>query len=82
MAKSLKWFADQAGVIVVPCGPGWGGRYGYTTKDCPNATTCGFKTKLEARQHWAEYTFGEAAAQALFKLLDTTRYAHRRTHGQ
>ena len=67
--RSLRQFANEAGVQVVPCGPGWGGGWGFTTADCPNSTVCGFKTKREARRRWAEETFGEQAAQALFKLL-------------
>lgn len=49
---NLKQFADMAGCKVVLCGPGWGGRYGYTTDDAPNYTTCGFKTKTEARRYF------------------------------
>lgn len=70
--KSLNEFADAAGVSIVECGPGWGGRYGYTTKDYPNCTECGYRTKKAAREGWAVQTFGEQAAKALFALLEQT----------
>ena len=67
---SLRTFANGAGVVVAPCGPGWGGRYGYAYKDCPNVTVCGFKSVTAAREDWAKATFGEHTAKALFKLLN------------
>lgn len=69
---NLKQFADMAGCTVVLCGPGWGGRYGYTTSDAPNCTTCGFKTQEEARQRWLEDTFGEGPGVAVQKMLSST----------
>lgn len=69
---NLKQFADLGGCNVVLCGPGWGGRYGYTTADVPDCTTCGFKTKTEARQRWIEDTFGEVAGRAVMQLLESS----------
>jgi hypothetical protein len=66
---NLKQFADLGGCEVVVCGAGWGGRYGYTTRDAPNSTTCGFKTKSEARERWLSDTFGEVAGGAVMQLL-------------
>lgn len=66
---NLKQFAGEAGVEIVECGPGWGGRYGYTTKDMPNSTVCGFRTKDAAYKAWLEDTFGELAAKAVARLL-------------
>lgn len=68
---NLKQFADLAGCQVVLCGPGWGGRYGYTTKDNPRSTTCGFKTKTQARQGWIKNTFGETAGTAVLAMLES-----------
>lgn len=68
--KSLRQFANAAGVVVLPNGPGWGGRYGFRTKDDPDCMTCGFKSATAAREEWAKQTFGESAAKALFKLLN------------
>jgi len=72
VSDPLKKFADEAGVLIVDCGPGWGGRYGFKTVDLPNSTVCGFKTKAAARRAWADETFGERAAAALVKLLEKT----------
>lgn len=66
---NLKQFADLGGCVVVLCGPGWGGKYGYSSTDAPNCTTCGYKTKAEARQGWLEDTFGETAGRAVMQLL-------------
>jgi len=68
---NLKQFADLGGCKVVLCGPGWDGRYGYSTDDAPNCTTCGFKTKAEARARWLTDTFGEVAGAAVQKLLSS-----------
>ena len=68
---NLKQFADLGGCKVVLCGSGWGGRYGYTTEDAPNCTTCGFKTKTEARERWLADTFGKVAGAAVQKLLSS-----------
>ena len=67
---TLKQFSTMAGCIVVECGPGWGGRYGYTTEDAPNCTTCGFKTKQAAREGFMLDTFGEVAGAAVLALLE------------
>ena len=69
--KNLNQFADMAGCKVVVCGTGWGGRYGYTTADAPNCTTCGFKTKTEARERWLIDTFGEVAGSAVKRLFSS-----------
>ena len=67
---NLKQFSDLGGCKVVVCGAGWGGKYGYTTLDAPNSTTCGFKTKALARECWLRDTFGEIAGNAVLQLLD------------
>ena len=67
---NLKKFCDLAGCVVVLCGPGWGGKYGYSTKDCPQCMTCGFKTKREARKRFVMDTFGDYAGSAVFSLLE------------
>ena len=69
MKPTLKQFAEDAGVIVIPCGPGWGGKYGYKTRDCPGVTFNGYKTKQDAYRTWASDTFGEKAGEALTRLL-------------
>ena len=69
--KTLKQFADMAGCKIVLCGAGWGGRYGYTTDDATNCTTCGFRTKAEARGRWLTDTFGEVAGAAIKRLLSS-----------
>lgn len=66
----LKQFADKAGMVVVDCGAGWRGRYGYSTDDAPNCTTCGFKTKQAAREGWLRDTFGTVCGDAVLKLLN------------
>ncbi len=67
---TLKQFADDAGISVFLCGPGWGGRYGWTSAAFPSCSTCGFKTKREARMNWLAGTFGERAAAAILKLME------------
>lgn len=67
---SLRTFANLAKVKVKLCGPGWGGRYGYTVPEWSGSMTCGFKTVTEAREHWAVSTFGLSAALALFTMLN------------
>lgn len=66
----LKAFTDLAGCRVELCGPGWGGRYGFTTADAPNSMTCGYKTKTEARRAFIAETFGEVAGRAVLQLLE------------
>ena len=67
---TLEQFAKSAGVTLVDCDPGWGGRIGYKTKDHPNCTEAGYRTHQSAYKGWAENTFGAGAAKALFKLLN------------
>jgi len=67
---NLKKFADLCGCNIVICGPGWGGRYGYVTDDAPNCTTCGFKTKKEARERWLQDTFGSIAGTIVKGLIN------------
>ena len=69
MTPTLKQFAEDAGVTIVLCGPGWGGKYGYKTKDNPYSTHNGYSTKREAYEAWAAGTFGEHAGAALIRLL-------------
>ncbi len=71
-SMNLKQFADLGGCKVVLCGPGWGGRYGYTTSDCPEVTECGYKTKTEARKQWLQNTFGEVLGNAVMQLLESS----------
>ena len=66
---TLENFAKLAGVKIVDCGTGWGGRIGYTTTDAPNCTCCGYKTKLAAYKAWLEDTYGARAGNALLELL-------------
>jgi hypothetical protein len=66
---SLEQFAKEAGVELVDCGPGWGGRIGYKTKDNPNCTECGYRTKKSAYKGWLENTFGACISKAVIKLL-------------
>ena len=66
---NLEQFAKKAGVTIVACGPGWGGRIGYTEKGHPNCTVCGFRTEQSAYKSWLKSTFGEHTAKALMKLL-------------
>lgn len=67
--KTLEDFAKAAGVSIVDCGEGWGGRIGYKTEDSPNCTFAGFRTTNAAYTAWAEGTFGKKATKALLKLL-------------
>ena len=66
---TLEEFAKQAGVVIVDCGPNWGGRVGYkSSADC-NCTFCGYRTSAAAYKGWLKDTFGEGAAKAVLKLL-------------
>lgn len=67
----LEQFAKEAGVTIVDCGPGWGGRVGYKMKDHPNSTYCGFRSAQSAYKHWLKGTFGEHTAKAVMKLLSS-----------
>jgi hypothetical protein len=69
---NLEQFAKLAGVVLVDCDPGWGGRIGYKTQDCPSATFCGYRTAGAAYKAWLKDTFGEHAAKAVMKLLKPT----------
>jgi len=66
---TLEEFAKDAGVVLVDCGEGWGGRVGYKTSDAPNCTNCGYRTAKSAYKAWLTDTFGEGAAKAVLKLL-------------
>ena len=66
---TLEDFAKQAGVVLVDCGPHWGGRIGYKTSDDSNCTFCGYRTANSAYKGWLKNTFGEGAAKAVLKLL-------------
>ena len=67
---NLKQFATKGGVVISPCGPGWGGRWQYTCDADFGIATCGFKTKTEAYDHWLECRFGPKLAEAIRELLD------------
>lgn len=67
---TLEEFAKKAGVKLILCGPGYGGKYGYITEDCPNSSVNGFRTEKSALKQWAKDTFGNKTAKALFSLLD------------
>lgn len=66
---TLEEFAKDAGVIIVDCGEGWGGRIGYKEKEYPNCTTCGFRTEKAAYKSWFEDRFGKDTTKAILKLL-------------
>ena len=66
---TLEEFAKAAGVKLVDCGEGWGGRIGYQTADHPNCTTCGYRTNQAAYKGWLKDTFGNRTAKAVTKLL-------------
>ena len=66
---TLEEFAKDAGVSIVDCGEGWGGRLGYTESDYPNSSTCGFRTEKAAYKAWLEDKFGKHTAKAILKLL-------------
>lgn len=68
----LKDFAKMAGVRVERCDKEWGGTWAYKTVDCPNVTTCGYRTEAAVYRAWAEDAFGKAASKALTKLLKET----------
>lgn len=62
---TLEQFAIQAGVEIVECGK----EIAYSTKDSPNLTVTGFRTKKSAYKNWLENTFGNHAARTVLKLL-------------
>ena len=66
---NLEQFARDAGVEVIECGPGWNGKFGYRTKDAPNASFCGYRTHNAAYEGWLKDTFGPHTAIALKKLF-------------
>jgi hypothetical protein len=70
---TLEEFAKDAGCVLVDCGPGWGGRIGYSTKDCPSSSVCGFKTKKSAYSRWLSDSFGEHTSKAILRLLATSK---------
>ena len=67
--KTLMDFAKAAGFRIVECGPGWGGRIGYTEEKYPDSTTCGFRTERAALNHWAEDAYGKKGLRALKRLI-------------
>jgi hypothetical protein len=69
VTMTLEEFAKDAGVSIIDCGEGWGGRLGYTEIDFPNCSTCGFKTEKAAYKSWLEDKFGKQTAKAILKLL-------------
>lgn len=66
----LRAFARLAGVRVIICGGGWGGKYGYTLLDAPNCQYCGFKSAKEAYEGWLKDTYPEKLYNAMLKLLE------------
>lgn len=66
---TLEEFAKQAGVVLVDCGPNWGGRIGYKCPADSNCTFCGFRSKGAAYKGWLVGTFGDGPAKAVLKLL-------------
>jgi len=66
---NLEQFAKEAGVDIIDCGQGWTGKFGYTTKDSPNCSFCGYRTIKSAYEGWLKDTFGERIAKALKKLF-------------
>lgn len=69
MSPLIKELALKAGVTIVECEPDWGGRIGYTDKDCPQTTICGFRTESAAYKHWYFSKFGESTGKALLKMM-------------
>ena len=66
---TLEEFAKKCGVIVSECGPGWGGRYGWATKDAPNSMICGCRTHQSAYKSWMRETFGADTAKTVYMIL-------------
>ena len=67
---NLEQFAIAAGVEIIDCEAGWGGRIGYTEKDCPNSSVCGFRSKKQAYKRWLADAFGENTSKAIMQLLE------------
>lgn len=67
---NLRTFARLAGVRVIICGGGWGGRYGYIQLDNPNCHYCGFKSANAAYEGWLKDTYPEKLYEAMLKLLE------------
>jgi hypothetical protein len=65
---TLEEFAKKCGVVVVECGEGWGGKYGWYTKEHPGCWECGYRTHASAYKNWMQHTFGDAAKEVM-KLL-------------
>lgn len=71
---TLEELAKLAGVKITDCDPDkWGGALGYTTKDYPNCTVCGAKTKEDAYKSWISHAIGETAANAILELLSESQ---------
>lgn len=77
---TLEEFAKKCGVIVSECGHGWGGRYGWATKDAPDSMVCGFRTHKSAYRSWMRETFGEGTAKAVYKLLEENEFMKKKIH--
>jgi hypothetical protein len=65
----LKQFARECGVTIHRSPPGWGGKYGYSTKDNPLCSIEGFKTHKDAIDHWIGSTFGHHVGQVLGRII-------------
>ena len=66
---TLEEFAKKCGVIVSECGPSWGGRYGWATKDAPNSMICGCRTHQSAYKSWMRESFGADTAKTVYMIL-------------
>lgn len=67
---NLEQFAEKAGVIIIRCDKEWGGTWGYTTKDNPDSSVNGYRTKKEVLNGWLIHTFGDRCAKAVKSLLE------------
>ena len=66
---TLEEFAKTAGVSIVSCDPSYGGKFAYKTKDNPNSTICGYRTKESAYKGWLKDTFGIRSSKAVMRLI-------------
>lgn len=66
---TIEEIAKKAGVRIVRCTPEWGGTFGYKSKDYPNSTVCGFKTRRSAYAVWAKDQFGKHGYAVLIALI-------------
>lgn len=77
--KTLLQFAKAANVKFSRCEAGWGGTWAFSCSE--NSMYCGYQTKREAAQAWADETFGKDTAKALVKLLDQVAKAQPKSLG-